>query len=900
MDTLTTTPTTSTFLSHNASAPITNCESSGPLKSENNETKECKTTQQQYVNGPPDLSNHVLGSPSTEHNSVSQDLPTPSQDDILSPNHSSDTKSRRNNDFPEVPNVLTSSALADDILKWRTQKQKKTIKMEDNQEMEWADAPRHPKGFCYFVTEPNRGGDTENRIDLDRYHSQSVYKVLSVIFTGTEDYYKLIKTKVQDLIKKNLDLFEALGNRTLVQTISETGDVSQKTKEELSAIASLLKCPIGLSFNDKTLLFYPAVSSPPEFQVAPLGTVIILKLDQEARYQWTNQELRKVSKEPPDIVKTAQTQQQALADLIQLHQNDMPSIDFVNDEDLSIDLTPDQAKAFEYSNSILQPMKHAVVTTKDHNLRSKKRQKDVQQPVRHQARPRDSLPLFDPQPTNITTNMMKAAQFTDRLCVFLRELLLKKPFSFNISEKDLKHYTAQIQHFHINDDDLLVYRGHSRELRYKILPPQDRIVLPLSAVKHVLCNIHNIQTVCGGIKKTQRFANQRYWRGKIGNIPTLSQMIKSYIQCCVLCPLKSLSGDAQDPTLNAIEEATQPFEVFSLDIFSGLATTYNGMKKIAVFVDLFSRYMIAEPIRSETSKEILDALVRRVIGPYGYFSKLLSDNAANLQSIEFNDTCRRFNIQRLRILPFTPTSNGKLERIMSTFSRALRVISQKDPEWENSLPLICHSYNQSLQTTLGDTPNFVMFGRDAATIADLVLSDVEIQNKYAIGSKSPWSYGAEMQARMKNIREIYLDNIRQQSRMQIQRANKKRTEKEVLPGQLVLVLYPLKEKDKVKQTSRFVGLFRVQEVHKKKVVIAPQGGRAKYNVHIRRVRVIPTFFYEDYIHWMEADREKLLDDPINNMSDLDKHELEALPEFEQFRSTKEAYHNTKHLIDKCP
>ena len=157
-----------------------------------------------------------------------------------------------------------------------------------------------------------------------------------------------------------------------------------------------------------------------------------------------------------------------------------------------------------------------------------------------------------------------------------------------------------------------------------------------------------------------------------------------------------------------------------------------------------------------------------------------------------------------------------------------------------------------------------------------------------------------MQYRLKHVREIYLSHIREQSKMQIDRANKKRTAKQVLPGQLVLVLYPLKEADKVKQTSRFVGLFRVQEVQGYKVIIAPQGGRTKFSVHLRRVRVIPTFFYEDYVNWMKAEQENLLSDPEKNMSDLDKHELDSLPPFEEFKSSKEAQHNRSHLIDNCP
>ena len=800
-----------------------------------------------------------------------------------------------------MPPILTSTALVNDIEKWRAQGEHIHVKTEDNFESEWSEAPKHPTGFCFFVTEANRAGDTTEHVNPDRYNSRSIYKVLSVILSGTDDHYILIREKVQDLIKKNLDLFEALNSKTLVQVISEDGSISEKTKQEISAIASLIKCPIGISFKKRTLLFYPTVISPSQFRVAPLGAVIIMKLDEHLRFQWINQTLRKLpSTNQEASSQPSRTQQEALADLMALHRNEMPDIDFLDDEDLVIKLSDDQAKAFDYAQTASQPMKHAVVTTKDHNLRNPKRGKDTQKVTRPQARPRSSLPLFEPMPSNITTAMMKSAQFKDRLCVFLRELLLGKPFSFNVSEKDLKHYKERIHLFSVDDDGLLVYRDPGRELRYKILPPKDRIVLPLSAIKHVLCNVHDIHTVCAGIKGTQQFVATRFWRGKIGETPALAQMVKAYVQSCITCPLKSVTGNAHDPTLLSIEDATSPWQTFSCDVFSGLATATTGEKKIVVFMDLFSRFMIAEPIKNETSREILDALVKRVIGPYGFFTSLKSDNDMALQSLEFNDTCRRFDIKRIRFLPFCPSSNGLIERSMSTLSRAFRVISQKDSDWPISLPIIVHGYNTTLQTTLGDSPHFCAFGRDAITVADLVVSDVEIRNRYALGTSSPWEYGCEMQLRMKNVRELFLEQIRNHSALIIQRNNKKRTEKIVKPGQLVLVLYPLRETDKIKQTSRYVGLFRVMEVHGYKVIIAPQGGKARFNVHVRRVTVIPRHFYEGYVNWQHADAENLLSDPELNMTDLDKDELEELPPFDNLKVSKRAQHNRTHLINDCP
>ena len=299
-----------------------------------------------------------------------------------------------------IPNYsarLNAETIVKDLKEWlsTTDNQPPPQPLQDY-DNEWTGENKYSKGFCYFVSDVNRAGDTGSDIDQSRYYSANVYKVLSVILSGTEDNYDVIRNLSHALIKKNADIFETFSNKGPIEAVINAGRISQSTKEEISAIASLIKCPIGLSYEDYSLVFYPSVTSDPKFEIAPYGTIIMLRIDKSGLFQWINQTLRKAPTHDDDsALKANISQQQALAELMALYKTDMPEMSsFIDDSPIDIQLTDDQAQAFDYDGIATQPMKLNTTTTRDYFFRHKRRPEDTKQPDRKQARPRDKLPFF--------------------------------------------------------------------------------------------------------------------------------------------------------------------------------------------------------------------------------------------------------------------------------------------------------------------------------------------------------------------------------------------------------------------------------------------------------------------------------------------------------------------------
>ena len=497
-----------------------------------------------------------------------------------------------------IPNYsarLNAETIVKDLKEWlSTTDNQPPPQPSQDYDNEWTGENKYSKGFCYFVSDVNRAGDTGSDIDQSRYYSASVYKVLSVILSGTEDNYDVIRNLSHALIKKNADIFETFSNKGPIEAVINAGRISQSTKEEISAIASLIKCPIGLSYEDYSLVFYPSVTSDPKFEIAPYGTIIMLRIDKSGLFQWINQTLRKAPTHDDDsALKANISQQQALAELMALYKTDMPEMSsFIDDSPIDIQLTDDQAQAFDYDGIATQPMKLNTTTTRDYFFRHKRRPEDTKQPDRKQARPRDKLPFFKPQATTITVPMMKKAQMKDRLCNVLREMLLNKQLSYNISPTDAAHFSKIINNLEINEEGLLVFKGTNRTLRHKVIPIKERIVLPLGALRQVFINCHNVFTLCGGYKKSFTLISSRYWRAKIGIVPGLGKLLNLFIQSCPICPLKEVGGGCTDPALDPVEDSIRPWYRWSCDVFSGLPKASTGESKIVVFMDTFTRVSI--------------------------------------------------------------------------------------------------------------------------------------------------------------------------------------------------------------------------------------------------------------------------------------------------------------------
>ena len=82
--------------------------------------------------------------------------------------------------------------------------------------------------------------------------------------------------------------------------------------------------------------------------------------------------------------------------------------------------------------------------------------------------------------------------------------------------------------------------------------------------------------------------------------------------------------------------------------------------------------------------------------------------------------CRLLQIQKTRTTPYHPQSDGMVERNNRTILTMLSAfVNEHQNDWDEHLPYISMAYRAAEHETTGNTPNYMMLGREVTTPLDI-------------------------------------------------------------------------------------------------------------------------------------------------------------------------------------
>ena len=92
---------------------------------------------------------------------------------------------------------------------------------------------------------------------------------------------------------------------------------------------------------------------------------------------------------------------------------------------------------------------------------------------------------------------------------------------------------------------------------------------------------------------------------------------------------------------------------------------------------------------------------------------LLSDRGKNFLSKLIAEVCKIFQIHKVNTSSYHPQSDGLVERFNSTLWQSLSMYVAKDQkDWDEYIPLILFGYRTSICEAIGDSPFYVLYGRE--------------------------------------------------------------------------------------------------------------------------------------------------------------------------------------------
>ena len=200
---------------------------------------------------------------------------------------------------------------------------------------------------------------------------------------------------------------------------------------------------------------------------------------------------------------------------------------------------------------------------------------------------------------------------------------------------------------------------------------------------------------------------------------------------------------------------------------------------ILVFTDHFNKWVEVFAIKRIMQEVIAKHFVEDVICRHGTLEKFLTDRRTQFLSEVILEINKKLAIQKINTSPYRPQTNGLTERFNKTLVQMLTMyvgVHQKD--WDEFLPYVCFAYRTAIHSSTGETPFYVMHGRDPRIPGDLSIREEEERRTVNEYKQELTSNLAKIQDEIRYYGEI----IRQNRERKI---NRERKEHSFIEGQLV-------------------------------------------------------------------------------------------------------------------
>ena len=342
-----------------------------------------------------------------------------------------------------------------------------------------------------------------------------------------------------------------------------------------------------------------------------------------------------------------------------------------------------------------------------------------------------------------------AAQHRDSHCQEILRLLKD-----DLTGKDVGKGIQVKKRYTVSEDGLL-----TRPMQWRNFGPAKPLaVVPAEYRDEVLRLYHDVPHGghLGGNKMYSRIRESFYWNN-------MGRDCKSYSRACKMCnsrkpPKRYTSGE-----MVIRERAGNPWEKISIDILSGFVKSKRGNEQCLVVTDEFTKAVEVIPIKATDAETIARALVSHVFYRHGIAKRIHADQGSNLSiSKVLQGVTNLLGISRSFSSPAHPQGNGQVERFNRFLVESLYcLMNRKQDDWDEQLPALLFAYHTSLHPTTGETPFFLMHGRDAVLPGDLLLSRLEQDE----AKGNPRTYAQQLHSDLK----MAFETVRERQKIEEQR-----------------------------------------------------------------------------------------------------------------------------------
>ncbi|KAM0058195.1 putative nucleotidyltransferase, Ribonuclease H [Helianthus debilis subsp. tardiflorus] len=214
----------------------------------------------------------------------------------------------------------------------------------------------------------------------------------------------------------------------------------------------------------------------------------------------------------------------------------------------------------------------------------------------------------------------------------------------------------------------------------------------------------------GGDKMYHDLKANYWWIG-------LKKSIATHVAKCLTCA--QIKAEHQKPSglLQQPELPTWKWEMVTMDFITKLPKTRHGNDTIWVIVDRLTKSAHFLPIKeTHNSDKLAQLYVDKIVALHGVPVAIISDRDARYTSHFWRSFQRSLGTRLNFSTAYHPQTDGQSERTIQTLEDMLRAcVIDLGGSWDDHLPLIEFSYNNSYHTSIQAAPFEALYGRRCRT-----------------------------------------------------------------------------------------------------------------------------------------------------------------------------------------
>ena len=263
--------------------------------------------------------------------------------------------------------------------------------------------------------------------------------------------------------------------------------------------------------------------------------------------------------------------------------------------------------------------------------------------------------------------------------------------------------------------------------------------LPSSMVPSLLTSLHDDPYQGGhfSVDKMLSKISSRFWW------PRMRMTIQRYVSACHLCRQFNYSRQKAPGHLRPIPPTATPFEVIGMDFCGPFHTSPRENKYILVITDLFTRFVVAVALPSNTAHLTALSLFRDVFCKYGICATLITDQGSHFNNTLMQALTHLLGYNHILSTPYHPQTNAVVERFNASVVVQLSKLQQRHHNnWDDYLDPVVFAYNTSCHKTTQFSPFNLLFGRSPRLPID------SLSRSFSLPRHNDWFQHLQQQLRV--------------------------------------------------------------------------------------------------------------------------------------------------------